>query len=125
MNEPKPVHTLAKFTCKDYLYSPTQLDHMSYNHILLYKSLQAFPLRQNVKTFQAYQSGMKNAAAAMSIKAEKRPQSAVVLDQIKYGSIREFIKRKELQQIDEAPRYYAEVARKNQEYKNYMTEKMS
>jgi hypothetical protein len=37
--EPKPLHSLAKFTCKDYLYSPSQLDHMSYNHMLLYKSL--------------------------------------------------------------------------------------
>lgn len=73
------------------------MDHMSYNHILLYKSLQAFPLRQNVKSFKAYQSGVKNAAAVMSIKSDKRPQSAVVLDQIKYGSIREFIKRKEEQ----------------------------
>ena len=109
--EPKPVHSLAKFTCKDYLYSPSQMDHLSYNHILLYKSLQAFPLRQNVKSFKAYQSGVKNAAAALSIKSNNRPQSAIVLDQIKYGSIREFIKRKELQQVDEAPRYYAEVAK--------------
>lgn len=71
--EPKPVHSLAKFTCKDYLYSPSQMDHLSYNHILLYKSLQAFPLRQNVKSFKAYSSGIKNAAAALSIKSNNRP----------------------------------------------------
>ena len=123
--EPKPVHSLAKFTCKDYLYSPSQLDHMSYNHMLLYKSLQSFPLRQNVKSFKAYSSGVENAAAVMTIKADKRPQSAIDLDKIKYGSIREFIKRKELQQIDEAPRYYAELAKNQHEYKTIIAEKMS
>ena len=41
----------------------------------------------------------------MAIKAEKRPQSAIVLDQIKYGSINEYIKRKEIQEKDEAPKY--------------------
>jgi hypothetical protein len=56
----------------------------------------------------------------LAVKAEKRPQSAVVLDQIKFGSIREFIKRKEMQEKDEAPRYYEELAKNQDKYKQYM-----
>jgi hypothetical protein len=96
----KPKHQAAKFTCKDYLAQPQNLSDYTYNHILLYKSIQSYPLRQNVKSFKAFEKGTTSgveASRAMAVKGpDKRPQSAVERDKIKYKGIREYLRRKRL-----------------------------
>jgi hypothetical protein len=101
----KPKHTVSRYTTHHFISSPGQIQSLTYNHLLLYKSLQAHPLRANLKSFKAFQGaqGGVSAASSLAIKAgqQHRPKSAVVREKLRYQGIGEYLRQKRKQEREE------------------------
>jgi len=100
----KPKHHVSKYTTHHFISSPGQIQSLTYNHLLLYKSLQAHPLRANLKSFKAFQGAQGvSAASSLAIKAgqQHRPKSAVVREKLRYQGIGEYLRQKRQQEREE------------------------
>jgi len=74
---------------------------MSFNHVLLQKSQQPFPLRQNVKKLRLIDESALPGTQGQPALADNRPLTSVNFERIKFESIRSYVKAKQ-KELDEA-----------------------
>lgn len=94
-----------QYTVRDYLHTPYQMKQLGFHHVMFYKSVLPYPLRESFRKLRVLEATKIGDGVTLQGR-DRRPLSAIALEQVKVDSVRQFVrvKKEMFEKKDEYPR---------------------